>query len=172
MKFAKAVAISAVLFMLMGMAFAWSGLYNIAADAPHSRPVYLLLQFARNRSVDLRAGSVEVPDNLADARRVRDGALLYAVHCEQCHSGPGLSQETLQQGLNPSPPPLHRDAHRRPLAEQFWIVKHGVKMTGMPAWGKAFPDEAIWDMVAFTDRLTKMSPDEFQRLTRGADERR
>ena len=38
-------------------------------------------------------------------------------------------------------------------AEQFWIIKHGVKMTGMPAWGVTHDDEMLWDVVALVRKL-------------------
>lgn len=171
MKYLKALIYAGVAFVLMGLAFAWTGIYNIAADEPHTAPVYLLLQMSRNQSIQRRANDIEVPDGIAQKKRLTDGALLYAGHCEQCHLGPGLSSNGLQQGLNPSPPRLDAEKHNRPLQEQFWIVKHGIKMTGMPAWGETFPDDALWAIVAFADQLPRMTAETYQRLTLPADER-
>src|SRR3546814_5441303 len=53
-------------------------------------------------------------------------------------------------------------------AQQFWIIKHGIKMTAMPAWGKTHPDPLIWDMVAFVRKLPGMSPTEYKQLVASA----
>jgi hypothetical protein len=47
----------------------------------------------------------------------------------------------------------------------FWIVKHGVKMSAMPAWGKTLDDEAIWDVVAFVRTMPDMTPETYQQLS-------
>ncbi len=66
---------------------------------------------------------------------------------------------------NPKPPRLTEHAGHHGLEEQFWIVKHGIKMTAMPAWGKTHTDEELWDVVAFVSRLPKMTPEAFQDYT-------
>src|SRR3546814_3671518 len=72
--------------------------------------------------------------------------------CAGCHLGPGVERSELSQGLYPQAPELAKHSHLGP-AEQFWIIKHGVKLSAMPAWGKTHPDPLIWDMVAFVRRL-------------------
>src|SRR3546814_19106280 len=73
----------------------------------------------------------------------------------------------LSQGLYPQAPELAKHSHLGP-AEQFWIIKHGVKLSAMPRWGKTHPDPLIWDMVAFVRRLPGMSAAEYQRLVASA----
>src|SRR3546814_4335596 len=82
--------------------------------------------------------------------------------CAGCHLGPGVERSGLSQGLYPQAPELAKHSHLGP-AEQFWIIKHGVKLSAMPAWGKTHPDPLIWDMVAFVRRLPGMSAAEYQR---------
>ena len=53
-------------------------------------------------------------------------------------------------------------------AETFWIIKHGIKMTAMPAWGKTHDDRLIWDMVAFVRKLPGLSPAQYQAITQNA----
>ena len=52
----------------------YAGLYNIAADVPHTQPVYWLLETARERSVVARARDIVVPKDLDDANRISKGA--------------------------------------------------------------------------------------------------
>lgn len=89
--------------------------------------------------------------NLADEKRVLEGARQYAQMCEACHLAPGVADTALRQGLYPRPPELAR--HRMDPRVSFWIVKHGIKMTGMPAWGVSHDDERLWSVVAFLQKL-------------------
>src|SRR3546814_2741987 len=80
---------------------------------------------------------------------------------------PGVEPTEMSQGLYPQAPVL-AEHHDLTPAQQFWIIKHGIKMTAMPAWGKTHPDPLIWDMVAFVRKLTGMSPTEYKQLVASA----
>ncbi|HWO57309.1 MAG TPA: cytochrome c, partial [bacterium] len=108
------------------------GLYNVAADVPHTQPVYWLLETARERSIEARAKGITVPGDLADPNRIASGAGQYAEMCADCHLAPGMKRTEIARGLYPRAPELRRGTDLTP-AEQFWVVKHGLKMTGMPA---------------------------------------
>ncbi|MFA5963795.1 MAG: cytochrome c [Sphingomonas sp.] len=147
--------------------FVYSGVYDIAADAPHTRPVYAMLESLRDRSIAVRARDIVPPADLNAAARVSVGAGLYAEMCSGCHLGPGVERSEISQGLYPQAPELTKAKDLNP-AQQFWIIKHGVKLSAMPAWGKTHPDPLIWDMVAFVRRLPGMTPDEYKRLIASA----
>jgi mono/diheme cytochrome c family protein len=143
------------------------GLYNIGADAPHTRPVYKVLETLRDRSISVRAAGVKAPADLSDAKRIASGAGLYTEMCSGCHLAPGLEKTEMSQGLYPPAPELWRHADLS-AGEQFWAIKHGIKMTAMPAWGRTHGDELIWDMVAFVRQLPKMSPAQYQAAIKSA----
>src|SRR3546814_11157024 len=100
-------------------------------------------------------------------QRVSVGAGLYGEMCAGCHLGPGVEPTEMSQGLYPQAPVL-AEHHDLTPAQQFWIIKHGIKMTAMPAWGKTHPDPLIWDMVAFVRKLPGMSPTEYKQLVASA----
>jgi mono/diheme cytochrome c family protein len=145
----------------------YAGLYNIAADVPHTQPLYWLLETVRERSVAARAREIVVPNNLDDANRISKGAGQYAEMCSGCHLAPGMKRTEISRGLYPRAPELRRQTDLTP-AEQFWIVKHGVKMTGMPAWGVTHQDELLWDVVAFVRKLPQLTPAEYETLVKNA----
>lgn len=62
--------------------------------------------------------------------------------CAGCHLGPGVERSELSQGLYPQAPDLAKSSDHSP-GEQFWIIKHGGKLTAVPAWGKTHPDPFI-----------------------------
>ena len=157
-----------LLLLLVAVAVAiYAGLYNIAADVPHTQPVYWLLDTVRERSVTARAQNIAVPNNLNDANRISRGAGQYAEMCSGCHLAPGMKRTEISQGLYPRAPELRRQTDLTP-ADQFWIVKHGVKMTGMPAWGITHDDELLWDVVAFVRKLPKLTPEQYETLVKNA----
>lgn len=158
---------SIVALLLATAAFVYCGVYNIAADAPHTPAVYALLDGVRDRSIAMRASGITPPADFASAKRVAIGAGLYAEMCSSCHLGPGVERSELSQGLYPQAPELGK-AQDLTAAQQFWIIKHGVKLSAMPAWGKTHPDALIWDMVAFVRRIPGMTPEDFQRLVASA----
>lgn len=154
---------------VLGGVFIFVGLYNVGADAPHSTLVVGALQELRERSIANYARHVSVPADLNQPKRVAAGAALYNEMCTGCHLGPGLERSELSQGLYPSAPELARGDDLT-AAEQFWVIKHGVKFTAMPAWGKTHDDQLIWDMVAFIRQLPKMNAAQYQRAVASAPE--
>ena len=163
------VAVLLVLIAAFGGIFIYAGVYNIGADSPHSRLVYNLLQDLRQNAVARGAEGIAVPKDLNDARRIAAGAGLYQEMCTGCHLGPGLERTEMSQGLYPPAPELARGDDLSP-AEQFWTIKHGVKLTAMPAWGKTHSDELIWDMVAFIRQMPKMNPEQYKATVASAPE--
>jgi mono/diheme cytochrome c family protein len=89
--------------------------------------------------------------------------------CTGCHLGPGMERSEMSQGLYPPAPELARQSDRS-AAERFWIIKHGVKLSAMPAWGKTHDDQLIWDMVAFIGTLPKLSPEQYKAAIASAPE--
>lgn len=155
------VAIAVVTLVLIGAAFIYAGIYNIGADAPHTKLIYSLIDDLRDRSIAVRARNIAVPADLNSPARISTGAGLYAGMCSGCHLAPGMAKTEMSQGLYPQAPELSSGLRHSPR-QQFWMIKHGVKMTAMPAWGKTHSDELMWDMVAFVNQLPKMSPEQYQ----------
>jgi mono/diheme cytochrome c family protein len=153
--------------------FAWlliyAGAYNIAADAPHTGVVFALLNAVRERSIAVRSQDIAAPPSLGDSKRVAAGAGLYNEMCSGCHLAPGMERTEISQGLYPRAPELSRGVALTPQ-EEFWTIKHGIKMTGMAAWGPTHNDTLIWDMVAFLQKLPSLSPAKYQALVKSAPE--
>jgi len=156
------IAVTSGVLAIGAGAFAWSGLYNIGADDHHTRPVFAFLQTLRNRSIRLRSEDLTVP-NLDDPQLILKGAGQYAAMCTGCHLSPGVDDSELRTGMYPQPPNLSRV--RVDPKEAFWVIKHGIKMSAMPAWGMAGHDDPIiWSMVAFLEKLPGMTPAEYKAI--------
>lgn len=150
--------------LLLGLGLVYSGIFNVAADEPHWAITGRLIERARERSIHVRAHHVAAPATLDDPELLAMGAEHYAEMCTGCHLAPGMNDTELRAGLYPKPPNLaEHDAHRS-AGENFWIIKHGLKMTGMPAWGVTHDDRSVWGMVAFLQRLPTLSRPEYEAL--------
>lgn len=150
-----------VLVLCAGL-FLWSGIYDFGADSPHWKITYSILKIARERSVADHAGVIDLPTDLDDPKVILKGAGQYAAMCTHCHLAPGMKNSEIRPGLYPEPPNL--SLVRVDLRQAFWVVKHGLKMTGMPAWGKTHDDATIWSIVAFLNKLPDMSPAQYKSI--------
>jgi len=147
--------------------FIWSGAYNIAADDPHWPLTAWLMDTARDRSIAEQASDVVVPP-LDDEALVRSGAGNYDAMCIGCHLKPGVERSEASAGLYPAPPNLTR-RRNHDAARTFWVIKHGIKMSGMPAWGKSMDDASIWGVVAFLQKLPGMSETDYHELVESSE---
>ncbi len=114
------------------------------------------------RSVQVRAVT-----KLAETwtgEQVSEGFRDYEAMCVVCHAAPGKERSSASKGMNPQPPLLADAATRWQSNELFWIIKNGVKMTGMPAFGLTHSDEEIWDIVGFVRQLPQISAEEYEQL--------
>jgi mono/diheme cytochrome c family protein len=143
--------------------FVESGFYNIGADDHHTKIVLAMIEQLRERSIGVRARVVEVPP-LEDPKSVMAGAKRYAALCVGCHLAPGVTKSDIRPGLYPHPPNLAQE-DTKDTQRAFWIVKHGIKMSAMPAWGKTLDDAAIWDIISFIRKMPDMSADQYRQLS-------
>lgn len=121
------------------------GLINVAASAPHSALFRQMLHTTAHNAIGRAAANIEVADLTTFDKDA--GERIYRNECGVCHSGPGLSDPPLGQGLNPPAPELTGIREHWNDAELFWIIKHGIRMTCMPAFGHRLSDEEIWSTV-------------------------
>jgi hypothetical protein len=162
-KFGIGLAATLAVFALGATVFVGSGVYDIGADDHHTKLTLSLIESLRDRSIDVRSRSLEL--RYVDApERISAGAKRYASLCAGCHLAPGEAKSLVRIGLYPHPPNLAQeevsDGRRA-----FWIVKHGIKMSAMPAWGKTLDDAGIWDILSFIRKMPDMSADQYRQLT-------
>lgn len=159
------LAASATAAALLGGIVVYSGVYDVSATKQHTAIVYQLLETSLRRSVKLRTSNVVVP-SLDSSERVLNGFQLFRTHCLQCHGAPGIAPQPFALGLMPAPASLVATAREWPAADIYWVVRHGIKMSGMPAWQYRMNDEQIWDVVAFMKVLPTLSPSDYEKWNR------
>lgn len=159
----KTLAVTGVVAALGVAGVVYFGLINVGADDPHLAAVHTFLATARDRSIEVRARDIQAP-NLNDEALIRAGAGNYNSMCIGCHLAPGTAETELSQSLYPAPPNLTKVGVDGSPTTAFWIIKHGIKATGMPAWGKSMQDQYIWGMVAFLQQLPTLDAEKYQAL--------
>ncbi|MDO9403173.1 MAG: c-type cytochrome [Polaromonas sp.] len=172
MKIAVALTTTAVLgacAAIVGAAVVFSGVYDISASRQHTQTVYSLLETTMHHSVQRRARQI-TPPPLDDPQRIARGAALFHDKCVQCHGAPGVSQDDIGKSMQPVPGPLVDALQRWRPREIYWITRHGIKMSGMPAWEFRLEDSQLWDITAFIVHLPTLTPAAYADITRRAGE--
>jgi len=150
----------------------------MGADVPHNQLTYWVLETLRERSIEQASKNIEVP-KLDGPDLLLSGGPDYNEMCASCHLQPGKTQSDMSLGLYPRPPNLavshvdgnsNHDDMTQAARRQFWIIKHGIKASGMPAWGETHDDDRIWAMVAFLQKLPALTPLQYQILTARGDD--
>jgi mono/diheme cytochrome c family protein len=168
MKFLSGFVAAILLAFIGGVALIYSGAYNVAADREHIRIAKWILGTAMTNSVKAHADAAMPPAGFDANEHVREGFRLFDEMCVQCHGAPGKQPGEVGQGLRPEPPELSEVVRRWSPAQLFWIVKHGIIATGMPAFGSTHTERELWDLVAFVRKLPGMSPGEYKAFAQGA----
>ncbi|QOY94039.1 cytochrome c [Massilia sp. UMI-21] len=149
-----------------GLALLFGGWYNIGATAQHFPMVYAVLGEGLAYSVRNHAQDVALPaSGLGGEQQLRLGAQVYRDNCVQCHGGPAVAPSTIGMSMQPIPGPLVDATRHWKPRELYWITRHGIKMSGMPAWEYHLRDDEIWAVVAFVTTLPTMSPQDYRIAT-------
>jgi cytochrome c len=153
----------ALVVIATGFGFVYSGVYDVSATSGHNPLVAWLLHTTYQQSLNRHAAGIEVPHDLMTTANVEAGARFYASTCVACHGAPGQALGPIGQGLLPLAPKLLLPTRKNDPRKMFWVIKNGVKMTAMPAFGKTQDDQTIWDLTAFLFNGRGISAQAFQK---------
>lgn len=149
--------------IIFGIAFAESGIYNVSVLSPDPGTIHWLFSTTSRNSVIRHSEGIHTP-NLADSALAVEGFHHYNEMCVTCHGAPGIERSEAGDGLYPHPPDLVHSAEHMPARQLFWVVKNGIKSTGMPSFGKTHSDQKIWAIVAFLEKMKTMTPQEYSAM--------
>jgi hypothetical protein len=166
MRFLAFIGLLAIIGVIVVGGYFFGGFFDVGANWDDPEPVVAALTRVRSASIARRARD-RPPGALDDAATVSSGARQFAKYgCPSCHGAPGVSWSKFSEGLNPGPPDLKEIAGERDAATLFWVVKNGIRMTGMPSFGKAgVPDNELWQIVAFVKKLPSVSEADYKGWT-------
>lgn len=164
------VAVILVSILLVVAVSLWLATYNIAATQPHFPGVSWFLTAVRNRSIKTQSAAI-IPPALTDPSLIQMGVQEYHAMCETCHGSPGRAFSEIGQGLNPKPPKLDTaEVQTYRDSELYWIIAHGIRMTGMPAFGPTHEERALWSLVAFLRKLPGMNAQQYAAMVEATND--
>ncbi len=163
----KELAILLTALGILGVIVLVSGIVPIKASSGHWPITRWTLDFASDRSVGLHSIGIEVPP-LDEPGMVRLGAATFDSNCRWCHGAPGFAQPPVAAQMTPHPPKLSEAVNLWDDAELFYILKHGIKFAGMPAWPTQKREEEIWPVVAFLRELPTTDASQYLNLIQPA----
>ena len=169
MKYILAIIVAGVLLAAGALWYAWSGAYDIGATRPHWPVTLSFIEILKDRSIEAHSKGIQTP-NLDDSKLREASFPHYHEMCRLCHGAPGESTEEFATGLYPAPPSMasgHIQAELSP-AEIYWVVKHGIKMTGMPAFGPTHSEDILWGLTSLAKEMPRMSPDAYRQQVKAA----
>ena len=163
MRFLAFVGAVAILVVIGAAAYFFGGYYSVAAAEPSLGIIDWALERIREASVE-RHSVASPPVRLDDPTVIKDGAQAFSkLGCVNCHGAPGVKWAKFSEGLRPDPPDLKDAAGELEPTQLFWVIKNGIKMTGMPSFGLiGTEDKALWAVVAFIKKLPSVSPEDYR----------
>ena len=158
-----------VAFFWLGLvAFAYSGAVNVAASEDYLPGAKWFFETVSSNSIERHAeravkrGETRDPAQVTDAM-LRKGASEYQAMCVPCHGTPGGARGEFGRGMKPEPPDLAHTAREMELEEVHWVVRHGIRHTGMPAFGTTHSNEDLWAIATFVERFDRMTPAQYEK---------
>jgi mono/diheme cytochrome c family protein len=136
-----------------------TGAINMGADVKPGLIERTLAPWGRDRSMDKRSPTEKDP-YAGNPAAIAVGFDHYRENCVMCHGAPGVAGAELSKGINPPAPSLGNGENGTPDGRLFWVIKHGIRMTAMPAFGPTHTDEEIWKIVAFIRHLPDLTKEE------------
>ncbi|MFA3781737.1 cytochrome c [Melioribacteraceae bacterium 4301-Me] len=163
MKIFFTIVFTLAAIVIAGIVYIYSGSYDVSANSAENKLTKWVLRTIRESSIESRIKNITAP-NLENPSLIKQGLAHYKEMCEDCHGSPAKSETEISVGLNPPAPNLVKLGSVIPPEEIFWVTKNGIKMTGMPAWGKTHSDDKIWAIVAAVKKLNRISVKEYDSI--------
>jgi len=162
------IGVIAIIVAIAAAVFFLGGFYNISATVEDPGIVNWVLIRTRMASINQHATD-QAPSNLGDLSMVQAGARAFLQRgCPACHGAPGVEWQKFSEGLRPDPPDLKDIVNDLEPRQLFWVVKNGIRMTGMPSFGAiGVDDKEIWSIAAFLKKLPTVSDTDFKSWTAG-----
>lgn len=168
MKFFSGLVIGILVAVAIPLALIQNGSINMSASEKASSVEKTLGTMAWEKYVHQNAPGAANPFAAGGSAVLAEGLAHYKDNCLVCHGVPGMKQSEIAEGMNP-PPPLLNDLADMSDRELFFLIKNGIRMSGMPAFGSTHSDNEIWKTVAFVRHIPKITAQEREML-KPADE--
>jgi len=141
--------------VLAGFIYVRFGFVNPRADIPVNAVEKSIAMPSLDASVDRRAQEAPNPVAPTDAN-LTSGMKIYQSNCAACHGDVNRPHALLSDSLYPRAPQFVEEAPDMPGYQNFYIIEHGVRLSGMPAWNRSLSKEQIWQVTTFLSHMDKL----------------
>jgi len=146
-----------VILLLSALAVMRLGLMPVNADGTHSTLEARIMPLVLHASI-VRHAAADANPLAVNEENLKAGASTYKAMCARCHSTPGDNPSVYGQSFYPPAPQLPGGMPNYTDAQLFWTIKHGIRNTGMPAWGNMLSDDEIWQLVSLLKNSQDLPP--------------
>jgi mono/diheme cytochrome c family protein len=155
--FILGILITIVVLAVGGLGLALLGFLPTRANqAPPEMEKHLAMS-ALDNSVERHAPRANNPVPPTDENLI-EGLKIYTMNCALCHGGIDRKPSALANSFYPPPPNLILHPMDDPEWHVYFVIRTGVRYTGMPAWDKALSESDLWKLTAFITRIDKLPP--------------
>jgi thiosulfate dehydrogenase len=151
------IVFTILVIVIAGFVVMRTGYFNLSADREPSAFEKKVAMSALDKSTERHAQQMQNPLQPTDDTLLA-GARLYRDNCAGCHGDSRHMDTQLGESFNPPAPQFWMDSPDMPEYQNFYLVKHGIRLTGMPAWNKKLNDSQIWQLVTLLSHLDKLPP--------------
>ena len=156
-KFWLGFVIAIIIIFVGGFLYVRFGLVDPRADIEMGHLERDLAMPSLDAAVDRRAPDIKNPIEANDANLIA-GMKIYQTNCASCHGDIHHPHGMLADSLYPRAPQFVEDAPDMPENQNFYIIQHGIRLSGMPAWKPVLSEQEIWQVTTFLSHMDKLPP--------------
>jgi thiosulfate dehydrogenase len=157
LKFLVGFATAVVVLLLAVFCYVRLGFVDPRADVPIGSLESKIAMPALDAAVDRRAPDTKNPLQPTD-ENLTAGIKVYQTNCASCHGDIHQPHGALADGFYPRAPQFLEDAPDMPENQNFYIIQHGVRLSGMPAWKQVLSEKETWQVTTLLSHLDKLPP--------------
>lgn len=157
-KFWLGFVIAVVVVLAAEFVYVRFGFVNPRADVAENSIEEGIAMPALDASIGRRAPEGKNPFQSTN-ENLMAGMKMYQTNCASCHGDIQHPDGVFAEALYPRAPLFVKDAPDMPENENFYIIEHGVRLSGMPAWDRILTEKQAWQITAFLSNMDKLSPD-------------
>lgn len=155
--FILGVIITLIVLVLAGLGYLLLGFVPTSADAVVPSLETRIANAALDASMERHAPRTNNPLPPTDENLI-DGIKLYTMNCAPCHGGLDQKESLVGRSFYPRAPQLIREPLDDPEWHINYIIRSGIRYSGMPAWEKILGEQELWKVTAFLSRVQKLPP--------------
>jgi mono/diheme cytochrome c family protein len=156
-KFIAGFAVAIVVVLLAVFCYVRLGFFDPRADIGVGSLESRIAMPSLDAAVDRRAPQSQNPIQPTEAN-LTAGIKVYQANCASCHGDVGHPHGTLADALYPRAPQFVEDAPDMPENQNYYIIAHGIRLSGMPAWSRVLSDQEMWQVTTLLSHMDKLPP--------------